>query len=219
MQYELDLKEFPMVMIEPAGLWVHWLPITKIQFERFLCETGDARYDAKWYSQVLDLNPRISPREIRQNNYWQAFLTGILPYEAESFARWIGEGYRLPTDVEWRQIWEAVKGQPAEELPAETVLTKLSERGRELLAQIERIGSTDGGGAVERTVADQMLLRRGVMEWVEDQRNAQLWCGRGETSRRFHAALHRAEDPEPARPNEPTTRRLKQYGFRLVRAA
>jgi len=218
MQYEIDLKGFPMVLIESAGLWVHWLPVTKVQFERFLCETGDARYDDKWYAQVRELNPRISPREIRQNNYWQAFLTGIFPYEAESFARWIGEGYRLPTDVEWKQIWEAAKVRPAEEVPAETLLSKLSERGRELLTQIERIVSTDGVEG-DRTLADQMLLRRGVMEWVEDQRNTQLWCGRGETPRRFQATLHRPEDPEPARPNEPTTRRLKQYGFRLVRVA
>lgn len=219
MQYEIDPKGFPMVLVESAGLWVHWLPITKIQFERFLCETGDARYDAKWYSQVLELNPRISPREVRQGNYWQAFLTGVLPYEAESFARWTGEGYRLPTDGEWKRIYQAVKEQPAEELPAEIRFPHLSERGRELLSQIERVNSADDGGAAQRAIADQMLLRKGVMEWVEDQRNAQLWCGRGETPRRFHAALHRPEDPEPARPNDPTTRRLKQYGFRLVRVA
>lgn len=219
MRYEIDPKGFPMALIESADLWVHWLPITKVQFERFLCETGDARYDAKWYAQVLDLNPRISPREIRQNNYWQAFLTGILPYEAESFARWIGEGYRLPTDKEWTTVYSATKSQAAELLPEESLLSKLSERGRELLTQIGRAGSMDGSEVTGRTAADQMLLRGGVMEWVEDQSNTQLWCGRGETPRRFQAGLHRPDDPEPARPNEPTTRRLRQYGFRLVRAA
>jgi formylglycine-generating enzyme required for sulfatase activity len=219
MRREIDPTGFPLVFVEPVGLWVQWLPVTKIQLEKFLCATGDARFDARWYSHLLDLNPRISPRKVRQGNYWQALLTGILPQEAESFARWLGEGYRLPSAGEWRQIYLAVKEpSQAQDLPSEALLADLPERSRDLLTHVEQAAAAERGAAADRSVADRMLLRGGVMEWVEDERNPQRWSGRGETPRRFHAALYVADDPEPARPNDPTTRRLQQYGFRLVRA-
>ena len=212
MEFNADAKGGLIVKV--ASLWVQWLPVTKVQFERFLCDTGDARFDAKCYAEMLGLNPRVSPRGVTVKNYCQALLTGVLPLEAESVARWAGLGFRLPTDQEWRSIYAALKAEPFRRLEEEAPLAALGERDRELLARIET-AAAGADGASERYVADQMLLRGGVFEWVDDAGGSQRWGGRGMP----RGGFHRVEDAKPVRFNEPDTRRLKACGFRLVRAA
>jgi len=35
--FEFDKTGFPMVRVDEVNAYVHWLPVTKIQFETFYC--------------------------------------------------------------------------------------------------------------------------------------------------------------------------------------
>ncbi len=53
----------------------------------------------------LTLNPRVSPQRFTPEQRERLFLTGLLAAEAEAYAAWLGDGYRLPTVTEWRAIY------------------------------------------------------------------------------------------------------------------
>ncbi len=56
------------------------------------------------------------------------FITGLWPDEALAFARWLGEGFDLPTLAEWRAIYAALKRAalpPPPPPPAEPLATSL----------------------------------------------------------------------------------------------
>src|SRR5437660_843621 len=98
----LDRTGFPILEMPALPFGVLWLPVTKIQFEHFLVDTG--AFDNAWYQDKLNnWNPRISAGNLGVTNYWQAFMTGILPSEAIRYAEWVGQGADLPTAKEWKQ--------------------------------------------------------------------------------------------------------------------
>src|SRR5438128_864257 len=116
----LDPTGFPMIWVKDLGAHLHFLPVTKYQFEHFLCERFSAAFDQGWYAQLLALNGRVSPRRIEAGNYWKAFLTGALPAEAATFAEWCGEAdaggkavYQVPTPEEWFKAYQAFAGVKA----------------------------------------------------------------------------------------------------------
>ncbi len=82
------------------------LPVTKIQFERFLAESHNLGDDS--YKEALRLNPSVSHQQFTPDNREQLFVTGILPQEALNFARWMGNEFDLPTVEEWRFIYDAL---------------------------------------------------------------------------------------------------------------
>lgn len=212
----LDNAGFPMVWVEPIGAYIHWLPVTKIQFEYFLSDTTDPTFDAAWYDRLLALNPRTSAGDLRSGNYWQALLSGIQPAEAQQFARWCGEDYSLPTLDQWFGAFKALRA--AAPLPAAEIdqLPCRTERGRAVLRQLEAATAAAAKHAA-RTRADQMLLRYGVMEWVEHRNDRFRWGGMGETPPDFYPQLFTPDSGVPARPTHPEKDRLGHYGFRLVR--
>jgi hypothetical protein len=183
--FEYDRAGFPMLWLEDLGAFVHWLPVTKIQCEHFLCDVTDSSFDAAWYDQLLALNPRVSPKEIDERNYWRAIVTGVQPAEAERFARWCGEGYSLPTLSEWCDVYAACKAAA-------------------------RMGTP-------QMRADQMLMRLGAMEWVEDVADGYRWGGMGRLHPDFHGLLFTPDHGRSARPTRPEIDRLSYYGFRLLR--
>jgi hypothetical protein len=214
-----DPTGFPMIWREEVTAFVHWLPVTKVQFEHFLCAAPDAYFDAAWYGTILGLNPRVTPRGVGAGNYWQALMTGVHPSEAQRFASWCGDGYRLPTESEWTALYLRLDGQSALDLATAGILDGVDSRAHDLLSRIDGASRTAAERGVERqTLADQMLLRHGAMEWVRSGEPPSGWSSRGEPFPAFcgnlesphYAAARLALDLESAR--------FPAAGFRLLRA-
>ncbi len=212
--FRLDKTGFPMLWVEPIDAYIHWLPITKIQIEYFLCAITESSFDATWYDTILSLNRRISPAHIRANNYWQAFLTGIIPSEAQRFTRWCGEGYEIPSLDDWFTAYKSLKAMSPKASPE---MGKLRDRTQTLISNLgsaSKVASRDVEN--EYTLADQMLMRMGVMEWVELPEHRNRWGGMGETFPDFHGDLFTPDNGNPRLPINPENKRLSYYGFRLL---
>jgi hypothetical protein len=212
-----DPAGFPMIQVEPR-MFVHWLPVTKIQFEHFLCDAHDRSFDAGWYDRVLELNPRVTPKKITRENYWNAFMSGLLPTEAQRFAFWCGDGYRLPSAAEWARIYQFFSAQPAMELDRVKGLNDLPTRIGDLVQHTEAAGSDAARQlGYERRLADQMLMRLGVLEWVSAQ---ERWGAMGEPFPDLCGNLLAPEIGEPVFPRQPPDHpeiaRLPCFGFRLI---
>jgi len=197
----IDRTNFPLVVVEDAGVEVHLLPVTKIQFQDFV--EAPTLVNQERYQEMLALNPEVSAATFTANNREQLFATGVLPEEALAFARWLGQGFDLPTTQEWRDILAALRRVPPPrhnllvdmvEGPAHTILARLKEQMH------------------IRSMADFSLMRGGLVEWV--RRTDQL-VGLGVPRPQFHPNLW---DPlvneiKPIHLEE----RVRYFGFRLVR--
>ena len=215
---DTDPAGFPLVWVEAIPAWMQWLPVTKPQFERFLRETSDRRFDAAWYDHLLGLNPRIETARIRAETYRRALLTGIVPAEALRFAAWLGTGFALPTLAQWLRAWSALASMPAERgLPA-AIARRLEEPARTLVTRMESAlaGAAAAWRRRARTLADQMLLQGGVLEWVEQPGSPARWVGIGEPPRPARGVPVSPEHG-PVAPDRPEAFRSYLFGFRLLR--
>jgi hypothetical protein len=215
--FETDPTGFPMVWVEAIAAWMHWLPVSKLQFERCLYQAPDRPFDAAWYNHLLALNPRIAPARIGPENYRHALLTGIVPAEAQRFASWLGAGFAVPTLEQWLQAWSSLESQPAERgLPA-ALAAGLEEPVRTLVTRMDgALAAAATRPLRRRTLADQMLLRWGVLEWVEQEGKPPRWVGIGEpprVARRVRVSPERG----PVVPDRPEAFRSHLFGFRLIR--
>lgn len=196
-----DRTNFPLVVVEEAGVEVHLLPVTKIQFSQFVGETKIV--DKAKYDQMLALNPAIGPAHFLAEEREQLFIGGVLPNEALAFARWLGEGYDLPTVKEWREIYAALRREPP---PRHTLLTDVTEGPAQIILQkfSEQLHL--------RSMRDFSLMQGGLVEWV---RQGQEWVGLGTPRPEFHANLWDVltHEIKPIRLNQ----RVSYFGFRLVR--
>jgi hypothetical protein len=220
---------------------MHLLPVTKLQFERFLCDASV--YGDSWYEGLLALNPRVSPRRADAASREGLLLTGVLPDEALAFAAWCGPEYDLPTVDEWRAACAEWARAPAWNSGGRT----LSPIPRDVRAH--RPPASGEGGGPERgegpggeahsgcvavpeayvpppvrllldwwlgqpatSAADQALFRGGIVEWVRD---GEAFVGLGAPRPEFLPNLWDplADVVRPLRPEE----RSRAFGFRLVR--
>jgi hypothetical protein len=213
-----DSLGFPMTRIPEVDVFVHALPVTKIQFEAFLCDALDSHFDQKWYDKVLELNPRVSPRRIWTGNYWHAFLTGILPAEAQRFARWMGYGYRLPNPREWRAVFRAAAAVPQGLGGLVSPGWGASARSSEMLTRLDSsIRSAAVGLGYPQDLATAMAMRLGVAEWVSlDGSNGVSWATLGEPHPAFCGNLWSPEQTALMHLPEPESLRSPIAGFRLI---
>ncbi|MEM7128918.1 MAG: hypothetical protein AAF702_21475 [Chloroflexota bacterium] len=220
----LDRAGFPMILIEPLSSYIHWLPITKIQIEYFLCSTNETAFDDLWYQNVLGLNGRVSPGKIGQDNYWQAIATGIIPRDMKRFAAWCNQSsssFDIPTAEEWFTTYEYVRAIGDDKVNIDQILkqSQLTQRAKMLIENIEFSTSKatfelDG----TRTMADQMLMRLGVMEYVylDEQRNT--YGGYGQTNSNFFGSFETPRKNFPQTLNNPREGApMRHYGFRLIK--
>jgi len=201
MLVSFDRTNFPLIAVERVGLEVHLLPVTKWQFEQFVAESGVL--EQARYQKMLALNPAFPAGEFTVEERERLFVTGILPAEAQTFARWLGQGFDLPTVAEWRKIYTSLEGTslPKHDLAAELADTPAGTVLAQLTRQLDPL-----------LMADLALLRGGLVEWARQEQN---WVGLGAPRPQFYSNLW---DPlfnevKPIRPGE----RLPYFGFRLVR--
>jgi hypothetical protein len=176
----LDRAKFPMIWVSALDGYLHCLPVAKIQFEYFLCDTTEARFGEEFYETLLKRNARVSPGAITEENYYQAFATGIKPDEARAFCEWCSadrdELFDLPSRKEWYAAWRELKTMPP--LAIDDLLQLgLSARVTLLFRRLEAAAARLQGNSGERSLADSLLLHRGVYEWVRCEDNS--WAGAG----------------------------------------
>jgi len=210
---------FPMIWVEPINAFIHWLPVTKVQMEYFLCDSPGKPYDEDWYNQLLGKNSRISPTQANKNNYWQLFLTGILPAETQRFAEWCGEGYQLPTLGDWNKTYEYFSNMTALDLSSaltqqDSSSVEISDRARKIIEKIDEISHERY--VENRKVIDQMLMKMGVIEWVKVEKRGFEWGGMGQTDSRWYPLAGTPTNPDLPRDVKNESNRLFYYGFRLL---
>jgi hypothetical protein len=213
----LDRANFPMLWVEGLKAHVHLLPVTKIQYEYYLWDAPNPGLDQQWYDQVTKDNKRISPQAVTKDDYWRLFITAVLPSEAKLYAEWCsGQSgdtkYFLPDATQWqaayRHFKESKEGDPFQ---AALELPGLAPRCRTILEKLPKVADAP-------SLAERLLFRGGVMEWVSDPQSG--WGLFGHPSVRF---VSMGRDPNtsskplyPAKP-EDTQARHRTYGFRLLR--
>lgn len=211
----LDKTGFPMMWVDNLDAYVHCLPVTKIQFEYFLCDAPSSDFTEEWYDTVLTLNPRVSPRSVNRSNYWRLFLTGIKPSEIETYAEWCGEEYELLNASDWKSLFQGFIQKPVKP-DLYTGLT-LGNRQATLLKKLSTAIQDLCHDQV--TQADQLLYRYGVMEWVRCSNFGQEWGGLGQTVAGFQSSMRTADMDSPEVPRNPHGNRMHYYGFRLLKRA
>ncbi len=205
MPFLYDATGFPTVAVPSLSLDVQLLPVTKIQFERFLADRpvhGDL-----WYQEVLAVNPRVGLPEVTPQNREGLLLTGILPEEAMEFAHWLGPGWGLPSVQQWRRIYRCfVEMVFRPQDVTDSIRHGMDRRARALvdtiLLQVE-----------QKTLATVTLMSGGVLEWVHD---ASQWGGLGSPRPVFAPNLFNPLLGPPVVPVDAEIR-AKGFGFRLVR--
>jgi len=206
MSFSYDRLGFPMMPLPDLSLEVHLLPVTKIQFERFIAE-ADNDFGSNWYKDVLALNARVSYKHFTANNQERLFITGVLPEEALAFARWLGRAFDLPTREEWRAIYQAFTDIPisANHLQLKSSAAKPAHIILENLLQDFPIN--------DRTLVELTLMREGLVEWASTPTGT--WVGLGQPRSTFFPNLLNPLSDE-FKPLE-ADKRLYFFGFRLIR--
>lgn len=215
-----DQTGFPLFRIEGNSTWLHWFPVTKLQFELFLADSSDAYFTAQVYEDICQCNRRESPQNLAPDNFWAGFVTGVLPREVEAFAQWLGPGYRVPSISEWRTIYESLKDALLEPEGWELKLPSGIPPRRALLIrtldQIARVADSSILKASDSLrLVDQLFLRGGVVEWTRDVEDSSDWRGLGEPHPSFGGQL--VSRNNPVEPQDAQGVRVPHFGFRLLR--
>ena len=200
----LDPAGFPMIKV--GNLYVHWLPVTKIQIEYFLSSITDTSYDESWYNLLLDQNPRISPGDMRTDNYYKLFATGVVVRDVRRYITWCGRGFDFPSEEEWKTIFNSVNNPPYEEVFEQVIEKTKGERAQLLLRNLNSLSIGN------HTIADRMLLRNGIMEHVY------MNGGYGLMGQAASGLVGILSSPslDKALRNQNENARLKHIGFRLI---
>lgn len=200
MQFIFDKTGFPVLRLPNLHLETHLFPVMKMQFERFLADSGSLGDLA--YEEMLAGNPRVSHLRATSENREGMILTGVLPSEALAFANWLGRGLDLPTVAEWRAMYGALSQM---QWPVSPTLDPVIKRLSPACVQMMRQLPTD-------SMFDFSLMHGGVVEWVRDGGD---YVGLGQPRDVFCAQLFAPMDEvvTPIRPGQ----RLPYFGFRLVK--
>jgi len=203
----------PLLRIPSLKLSLQIIPVTKIQFEYFLCDQPDPDFSESVYNEMLSLNPRISPNQISADNHWKIFLTGIKPQEAQKFASWLGDSYQIPTKEEWGKIYNALNKVKDVEFYSRILSDYHGpERVKNVLIKLRDTIQNSSG---DNRLTDTLLMRNGVMEWVARPDVHTEWGGMGVP--KFHTGTAKPDADVHETPRLPGTYRFDHYGFRLIK--
>ena len=169
--FHRDRLGFPMVWIPSLEIYLHWFPVTKLQFEAFLCDHSEGDLSAAWYQEVLRGNPRSSIDELHFGNLHQAFITGIRAEEARRFANWNGDGFRLPSPEEWVHSFRRLSELDAS--PPDWIFRGLRHRRFErLFNRLMQVATESYGFGSDFNLATTMLMVGGILEWVRNKHSS-----------------------------------------------
>jgi hypothetical protein len=159
MQFSSDKTGFPL--ISSNGQAWSLLPVTKVQFERYLSDAGGL--SSSWYQQILSLSPRCSFRDFSNKTREGLFMTAVTFEEANQFAVWLNPSARLPRSLEWQGFAKELKAVPFSKAVADRLLqSSLHVSAQTLVARLISFVKPS-------TLADLALIRNGVIEWVESR--------------------------------------------------
>lgn len=198
-QWEVDASGYPLIFVEPLDAYVHLFPITKPQFEKFIASGRKPGFGDEWYTEVLELNPRVSYRSADITSPDGLFMTGVKIDEVSDFYRWLGRDYRLLTADDWAICSNWFATQDAVSLSDE-----LRDRLSLDAAAIWDLVETQWLNG-QSTLQDLSLMRQGILEWVVERPGR--YCGVGEPA----SSKFQRKAADPVRP----LGRLKNLGFRL----
>lgn len=198
-QWQVDASGYPLILVEPLDAYVHLFPVTKPQFEKFIASGRKPGFGDEWYTELLELNPRVSYRNADVSSPDGLFMTGVTTNEASAFSRWLGRDFGLLTADEWASCSNWFATQDAVSLSGE-LRNRLSPDAAAIWELIETEW-LDG----QSTLQDLSLMKQGILEWVVERPGR--YCGVGEpvSSKLQRKAI------DPVRP----LGRLKNLGFRL----
>lgn len=162
LRYGVDRCGFPLVYVEPSGIWVHLFPIAWPQLECFLAEADQPGLDNAWYAGLQQNHARASAHRPNGSEYEHLLATGFSRGEAEALAAWLGQGYRLLSSEEWYTTARWLAEQPAEHAPV-ALDGRLSYAARDVWNVLYRTLAPTNGGRLA-------LMDRGcgILEWVAD---------------------------------------------------
>jgi hypothetical protein len=201
-----DPLGFPLLTVPAIGLACHLFPATKVQFEYYL--GGTPRVDASCYFEMLEVCPRVSWRLVPSGWAGGLFASAARPDEATLLAKWLGDGFRLPTATEWQRLDVALN------LPVEqsTLHSLASNRAVHPCARtLFRQAADSERTRTWRTVG---FFEDGLLEWVQCLDGSFGLHGRPRSG--TIALIHNPQRYPPIRPA--TNNRHPAFGFRLVRS-
>jgi hypothetical protein len=93
-----------MIKKNDWNFYISLFPVSKYQFEHFLSDVGSkGGYTDNWYRELLKLSPRKLYKACK-DKVWQLFITALSYKEIKPFFRYLGRGFRLPTQDEWIKL-------------------------------------------------------------------------------------------------------------------
>lgn len=200
-----DIMGFPLVSLPAVGLETMLLPVTRAQFDFFL---GDRSGFPSTALQDIDrISPRMSWRARTLDRLDGLFVTAIHADEADTFARWRGTGFRLPSDAEWRAIDKSIGVLGAEFQP---MMRVLDERQLHPAARSILTLTMSRSPATWRTAG---LFENGLLEWVKKQGSGYGLQGRPRPE--LFRVIHNPQAHDAIVPR--TQERHPAFGMRLVR--
>lgn len=210
MELIYDRTNFPLIKIDPLNTYIHVLPVTKIQFERFLSDPYASPDSQEYTSSIIELNPRIPPNDFNADEAWKIFATALLPDEINRFTNWLGPSYRLPTRQEWITTKEWLEHINADAFQIE--ISKLNEMNilaNTLIRKIYEVYSA-------KSALDVCMQLNTIMEWTKDALDSKQLALIGAPDRRLFSSLDRTDYLSPMYPIN-YSKRITYAGFRLLK--
>lgn len=204
--------------------WQLW-PVTWWHFERLLAEpSGERRHhafdlaDSYWELRKLAGRPPLGELETWESSGW--VIGGIRPDEAKLVVSSIGNGWRLPTDQEWRDLYRNVaQGITVEHRALSTLHEACRSPHQRLVIRtvMGHLCAQDDTSGATSLFALMMMGRRGL-DWVTYRGGE--FGGRGNLVGRGARFIVHPDDSDPCHPLEHPRKgsRLVEFGVRAVRS-
>ena len=153
-----DRLGWPTLGDKQRTTWQLW-PVTWWHFELFVADGGLANSD---YEAILSRSDVKRPA-IGRVTAKTAQLRGVSSEQALEFAKWLGEGWRLPTDDEWCQFLHSVLDVDPLELAEK--LSSIGASSNDYVLRMVTLKLVNNIAAHE-SMDELLLLGRYAYEWV-----------------------------------------------------